>query len=217
METWDSVDTRKVGAYGKFLIDVFDEWARDDDPMTHVRTFQETMHYFAGNVHFGDCLTSGGKTSLLMVIASDGEITEDDPFKVINFAQRGGSVFSTSVREFAESKLIRYIQRIPESIPTECADCCWQNFCRGGSQFAGTVNRYSASRDFNGRSVFCNDLKALFAHISGYMIRSGLSPEQLSYALEYSPLGDDRYDPLPPMDEEFFSGPRKLEIKLHAV
>lgn len=210
METYDTIDHNTVPLLGRFMVDVFDEWVNDDDPGIQVRMFHEMMRFFRSNPKAS---APKPRTQALVVISDDGDLSEDDPFKVINFAQRGGNVRTTRCIDFVQSPLLRYISQIPHALPTECRECCWQNYCRGGSQHAGSVNRYSAANGFANKSVLCEALKQIYAHCAAYLLRNRYSMDRLEGVLDFTESVKPRARDLPPIPSSFFSRSPTIPIR----
>lgn len=47
------------------------------------------------------------------------------------------------------------------TLPTPCRSCEFKSYCRGGN----TIHRYSSKNGYDNASVYCDDLKKIYAHI----------------------------------------------------
>jgi len=183
METIDTIGEGYSEKYRNFVLDLFEEWTSDDNPNIKIRLFDQMFRYFSGDRRFQNMLSNALTQHVMVVIASDGTLSEHDDFKVINFAQRGGSVADTTLYEFANSPLRRYLHDVHSAVPDDCQDCAWKTYCRAGVTHGLTVTRYSQARGFNNRSSMCAAFSSLFDAGAAYLMRNGLPVEQLRAAL----------------------------------
>lgn len=212
METHDTCNVFDIPKIAQYITAVFDEWAHDNDPNINVRMLGTFARFLVTKpIHQ---IEEPGKftppSQALIVIASDGEISVDDPYMVINFAQRGGNVRTTTLRHYLESPLLRYVHDVKSRLSSECLDCCWQNFCGGGSQ--QPVSRYSIAKGFDNKSVLCDALKDFYAHASSFFLNHGLPLKQLMEALEFEHSRLARFRPIDPIPQELFTRTRTISI-----
>lgn len=208
----ETVDTAPAD-FGKktaiYLKELFSTWRADGDRTVRIRIFDQMLRFFGGDQALIKVLGNMMTDHLMVVIASDGELSEHDDFKVINFAQRCGNVKDTTLRQFANSSLRTYLQEVARSLPNECRVCDWRNYCRAGVTHGLTVSRYSLANGFNNRSSLCHAFSELFEEGARFLLSNGLSHEQLRNALG---LDDAKgiASPVPPIPDPLV--PRKLIV-----
>lgn len=183
METVDSIPRDAGPSYARFLRELFDMWAADDNPRVHIRLLDQMLRFFAGDRSIQETLPNYIRDHVMVVIASDGELSEHDDFKVINFAQRGGNVRHTKLVEFANSPLRGFLDHLVHTAPDDCRSCDWWRYCRAGISHGLTISRYSAQAGFNNRSSMCEGFTGLFEAGAGYLLRHGLPLEELKNSL----------------------------------
>lgn len=204
METCDSVPVHYAQALPRYLTELFDEWISDADPQIDIRIFDQMMRFFAGHEAFQQRLLNMHKEHLMVVIAADGDLSEHDDFKVINFAQRMGNVKDTSLLEFANQPLRSFLHSLINSVPDGCKSCDWRNYCRAGCTHGLAITRYSEENGFNNRSSLCAGFEALFQSGADFLQQNGLPQEQLRQALGLDGTDDRFEDCNVPMPEVSF-------------
>lgn len=182
-DTWDAEDAQKMKDY---LVGLFDVWIENDNPDVRIRMFDQMLRFFAGDKQLRRLLPHMLRQHLMVVISSDGELSEHDDYKVINFAQRGGNVRTTSLRQFANSELRTFIDSLYEKIPTDCQPCKWKYYCRAGITQGLGVTRYSQKKGFNNRSVMCEAFLEMYERGASFLLQNGLSESALTESLQPS-------------------------------
>ena len=188
METNDTIAAGDESSLANFLVELFDEWRRDDKPNIHIRLFDNMLRFFAGDEGLQSLLPNFITRHVMVVIASDGMLSEHDDFKVINFGQRAGTIRDTSLYEYANSPLRRYLDQVVKTVPQACGDCKWRGYCRAGVTHGLTVSRYSHAQGFDNKSSMCGAFTSLFEAGADFLTRHGLSPERLSQSLNADDL-----------------------------
>lgn len=183
METVDTAEDNFGQLCGVYLTDLFSAWTEGQNPDIEIRMFDQLLRYLAGDKQLIDTLPNIKTKHLMVVIASDGELSDHDDFKVINFAQRGGNVFDTTLKEFANSELREYLHHLSHAFPDDCRSCDWKNYCRAGITHGLTVSRYSEKNGFNNKSTLCNGFLQLFEVAAVYLNKNGLSEDSMRASL----------------------------------
>ena len=191
METHDTLPEGDAERFQTYLLDLFEEWTADDNPKIHVRIFDQMFRFFAGDDRYRESRHDYLTDHVMVVIASDGTLSEHDDFKVINFAQRGGNIRDTTLYEFANSSMRRYLGLVNESVPTDCQACDWRAYCRAGVSHGLTVTRFSEANGFDNRSALCGAFAALFDRGARYLLKNGLPIERLRSSLSPQRLSSD--------------------------
>lgn len=182
METNDTIAPGDGERIGRYLEEVFQEWTADDNPRIQIRIFDQMFRFFTDG-RFRNLLPNFITRHVMVVIASDGTLSEHDDFKVINFAQRGGTVRDTSLYEFANSPLRRYLDLVAQTTPHACQSCDWKAYCRGGVTHGLTISRFSRDGGFDNRSSLCEAFRSLFERGAAYLMDNGFRAEDLQAAL----------------------------------
>lgn len=166
---------------GQFLVALFDEWVRDDNPTILVRLLRSFMVRLLGmNTHmFID--PNASPTNLAFTIGSNGHLAPDDALRPTGFwdPKSEPTVNETTLVAFLNSALFHQLHRLSRSVPTDCQGCLWENVCAGGHLY----NRYSRERGFDNPSIWCNGLQAYYDHVVGYLLKTGVPAATLRAAL----------------------------------
>lgn len=153
------VTERSVGGeqYGRFLVDVFEEWVRQDVGQVFVRLFDVTLEAFFGRhllcVHAPTC-------GYGPALEYNGDLYSCDHFvepryRLGNIHQRHmlELVASPEQRAFGEAKR--------DTLTAQCRDCKVRHLCNGGCP----KDRFAQSRDGEpGQNYLCPGLELFFMH-----------------------------------------------------
>jgi uncharacterized protein len=158
---------RLYGQYGStpigdFLIQVFDEWYREDDPEIELKVFSSLLSAMlggkAGTEAFGNPLLS------FLVIETDGGIHANDALRVCE-EDIGESGLSVVHHDFDDLRIgMPLVYRLAEEGIPLCATCgaCPEVYVCGGGNLA---HRFSRANGFNNESVWCADILKLIGHM----------------------------------------------------
>ncbi len=158
-QTGNLVTERTVGAeqYGRFLIDVFEEWVRHDVGNVYVQLFDVTLEAFFGRhllcIHAPTC-------GYGPALEYNGDLYSCDHFVEPRF--RLGNIHQTHMlklvaspeqREFGDAKR--------ETLTAQCRSCKVKHWCNGGCP----KDRFALSRDGEpGHNYLCAGLERFFMH-----------------------------------------------------
>jgi len=158
-QTGNLVTERTVGAeqYGRFLIDVFEEWVRHDVGKVYVQLFDVTLEAFFGRhllcIHAPTC-------GYGPALEYNGDLYSCDHFVEPRF--RLGNIHQTHMlklvaspqqREFGDAKR--------ETLTAQCRSCKVKHWCNGGCP----KDRFALSRDGEpGHNYLCAGLERFFMH-----------------------------------------------------
>lgn len=169
--------------YGKFMVEILEEWRKDDDPNIQIRFLNSYINLFLGKSSLIYGQGAGGiDDTHLLVIRSDGDISvtdelmSTDPLTVTSINK---NVFNTTLEDFLSIPIFSELNEAFINIPFPCQSCCWEKVCAGGS----IVNRFSQTGRFNNPSIYCSGLKILFSEIFKYLIESGIPLTQIQNRL----------------------------------
>ena len=160
-QTGQQVTNRSVSAtgYGRFLIDVFEEWVRRDVAEVYVQMFDTTLANFVGEqpgmcVH---CETCG----LALAMEHTGDVDSCDhfvepPYLLGNISEHHliDLVSSEQQQQFGLDKR--------DTLPRYCLDCDLRFACHGGCP----KDRFTTTRDGDpGLNYLCPSFKLFFDHV----------------------------------------------------
>ena len=158
-QTGDLVTERSVGSeqYGRFLVDIFEEWVRHDIGRVYVQLFDVTLEAYFGRhllcIHaptcgYGPALEHNGD-----LYACDHFV--EPRYLLGNIHQRHmlTLVASPAQRKFGEDKR--------ETLTAQCRQCEVRPLCNGGCP----KDRFALSRDGEpGHNYLCAALELFFTH-----------------------------------------------------
>jgi serine-type anaerobic sulfatase-maturating enzyme len=181
--------------YGRFLIEVFEEWVRRDVGEVYVQMFDVALANWVGEppglcVHSETC-------GLALALEHTGDLYSCDHFvepryKLGNIKQANmlELVSSDKQRQFGQDKL--------DTLPQYCLDCDVRFACHGGCP----KDRFIRTPDGQpGLNYLCPGFKAFFHHVDrpmkimGSLLAQGRAPSEITslYAAEDAKRG--RNDP----------------------
>ena len=172
--------------YGRFLIDVFEEWVRHDVGEVYVQLFDVTLANWVGEPP-GLCIhseTCGGALAL----EHTGDLYSCDHFVEPRF--RLGNIRETHMLELvASQRQQRFGLDKRDTLPRFCRECDVRFACHGGCP----KDRFIATPDGEpGLNYLCAGYKAFFHHVDRPMrymagqLRAGRAPAEIArvYAAE---------------------------------
>ncbi len=184
----DKMPPSPISEYKNFMIEVFDEWMKHNEVSISIRKFKSIILQLLGR---SSLVYGFGKvkpnTLPILAIRSDGsisptdELMSSDPSTV---TLTGMNVRDTNLKSAINNKIFKEINDAYQVIPDKCQKCCWHNACGSGS----LVTRFSAVNRFNNHSIYCEALEEIFAHISSYLIKSGIPKQTITDYLFYKKI-----------------------------
>ena len=149
--------------YGRFLIDVFEEWVRRDVGKVYVQMFDVALANWYGEppglcVHSETC-------GLALALEHTGDLYSCDHFvepdyRLGNIAESSMTelVFSPRQRAFGQAKL--------DTLPQKCLDCDVRFACHGGCPKDRFINTPEGEPGLN---YLCDGYLSFFHHVDGPM------------------------------------------------
>jgi uncharacterized protein len=165
----DAVTGRSVTAeqYGRFLIDVFEEWVRRDVGTVYVQMFDVALANWVGEppslcVHSETC-------GLALALEHTGDLYSCDHF--VEPKHKLGNIRMTHMLELVDSpKQRQFGLEKRETLPQYCLDCDVRFACHGGCP----KDRFIHTPDGEpGLNYLCAGFKAFFHHVDGPMRTMG--------------------------------------------
>lgn len=148
--------------YERWLIRAFDLWF-DKYPELPVRTFEALVGACLGMPSQTDAFGFGDPS--LLTIETDGSYHDLDVLKITRngFTSLGRDVWSGSIDEASRSEgLARHASLLRlEGLSEQCQLCPENGVCGGGA----VPHRYSDANELNNPTVYCQEMRALIAHI----------------------------------------------------
>jgi uncharacterized protein len=169
----DRVTHRTVGAeqYGRFLVDVFEEWARHDVGRVFVQVFDTALAHWVGLDHAGMCVHARTCGSAL-ALEHNGDLYSCDHYveedHLLGNIAEGRTLLqlatSPQQQAFGRAKL--------DSLPTYCLECDVRFACNGGCP----KDRFLSTPDGEpGLHYLCAGYQRFFRHVDEPMrVMAGL-------------------------------------------
>jgi serine-type anaerobic sulfatase-maturating enzyme len=184
----DRVSARSVTAeqYGRFLIDVFEEWVRRDVGSVYVQMFDVALANWHGEppslcIHSETC-------GLALALEHTGDLYSCDHF--VEPKHRLGNIRETPMLELvASQRQRRFGLDKRDTLPRFCLECDVRFACHGGCP----KDRFISTPDGEpGLNYLCDGYKAFFHHVDAPMrfmserLHRGEAPAEImrSYAAE---------------------------------
>jgi len=181
--------------WGRFLIDIFEEWVRRDIGTVYVQMFDVTLANFVGQPP-GLCIYSE-TCGAAMALEHNGDLYSCDHF--VEPAYKVGNILETHMLELAASPQQQKFGRDKrDALPRFCRECDVRFACHGGCPKDRFI---SDPYGEPGLSYLCAGYKAFFGHVTrpmqtmGSLLAGGRAPAELmrQYAAEDAARG--RNDP----------------------
>ena len=192
------VTERTVGGeqYGRFLVDIFEEWVRRDVGKVFVQLFDVTLEAFFGRhllcIHAPTC-------GYGPALEYNGDFYSCDHFVEPRFLL--GNIHKTHMLEMVASPEQRkFGENKRDTLTTQCKECKVRHLCNGGCP----KDRFALSRDGEpGQNYLCAGLELFFMHTGpaftrmAQLVQQGRAPAE---AMEWVAAEDEKrgaYQPCP--------------------
>jgi uncharacterized protein len=189
--------TVSAGGYGRFLIDIFEDWVRHDVGSVYVQMFDTALANWAGEPG-GMCVHS--KTcGLQLVMEHNGDVYSCDHFVEPRF--RLGNIRELPMVDLvASDQQRRFGLDKHDTLPRYCLECDVRFACHGGCP----KDRFTTTPDGEpGLHYLCPSYKAFFGHIAPTMarmrdlLRVNRAPSEVMAAYARSDAARGRNEPCP--------------------
>ena len=217
LDTHDNFMPSDIAGMTDYMLGVFNEWAKDDNPNIVIRQFDYFFKFLA-TTPSAEAIGAPNPIvdallNLIVPIASNGDISVDDESKPINFGQAVRNVNTSTLLEHIFSDSYQHMTAVMETMPKACQGCEWVGYCRGGAQNQQAINRFSRKNHFNNPSIFCETYKRLYGAMAKYMLDRGLDEQKLVDAL-YDSAKNLKFADLPAIDR---TENKRFFMKINAV
>jgi uncharacterized protein len=153
----------KSGEYGAFLIEIFNEWVRNDVGSIFVMNFEWALEAWLG-LPSTICIFSK-QCGKALAIEHNGDIYSCDHY--VYPENKLGNILQGNPKEMIESSKQKVFGKSKESsLPEVCKDCEVKFACNGECPRHRFVRTYDNKP---GLSYLCADYKKFFRHIHPYM------------------------------------------------
>jgi uncharacterized protein len=152
---------RSVGglAYGKFLIEIFEEWVRRDVGRVYVQLFDAALAAWAGYPP-GLCIFQE-TCGLALALEHNGDVYSCDHY--VDLPYFLGNILQTPLEELVTgSQQAAFGKDKKKSLPGYCRDCAVRFVCNGACPKDRLLE---TPRGEPGLNVLCQGYKAFFTHI----------------------------------------------------
>ncbi|MCA3069449.1 MAG: anaerobic sulfatase maturase [Rhodocyclaceae bacterium] len=197
-QTGNLVTERTVGSeqYGRFLIDVFEEWVRRDVGQVYVQLFDVTLEAFFGRhllcIHAPTC-------GYGPALEHNGDLYSCDHF--VEPKHLLGNIHKTHMLTMVASpEQRRFGQGKRDSLTQQCQTCKVRNWCNGGCP----KDRFALSKDGEpGQNYLCAGLEKFFMHtgptfnVMAQLYRKGHPPAEVMTSIAALDARRDAYQPCP--------------------
>jgi uncharacterized protein len=146
------------GQFGRFLVEIFDEWVRRDVGKTFVLNFDGALAGWLGMA--GTVCIFGPTCGLGMALEHNGDLYSCDHF--VEPKQYLGNILKTPMNELVASEQQRKFGRDKkDALPMYCRECAVLSICNGECP----KNRFVKTPDGEpGLNYLCAGYKAFFKH-----------------------------------------------------
>jgi uncharacterized protein len=178
-QTGSLVTDRSVSGeqYGRFLVDIYEEWLRTDVGTVFVQLFDVTLQAYFGQyslcIHAPTCGTA-------LALEHNGDLYSCDHFVEPGYLL--GNIHQTHMLDLVASPQQRaFGQHKRESLTAQCRSCDVLALCNGGCP----KDRFSESRDGEaGHNCLCEGLYHFYTHTRPTMTAMARLIQQGRYADE---------------------------------
>jgi uncharacterized protein len=192
------VTERTVGPlqYGRFLVDVFEEWVRHDVGEVYVQLFDVTLEAFFGRhllcIHAPTC-------GYGPALEYNGDLYSCDHFVEPRF--KLGNIHQTHMLKLVASPEQRkFGEDKRDTLTAQCRGCKVRNWCNGGCP----KDRFAVSRDGEpGQNYLCAGLEHFFMHTGptfaamARLIQQRRAPAELMATIAADDAKRGPYQPCP--------------------
>ena len=193
----DLVAHRSIGPeqYGRFLIDVFEDWVRHDIGTVYVQEFDTALANWYGEP--GGVCSHARTCGLQLAVEHNGDVYSCDHFVEPDFLL--GNLVDTPILEMVVSARQRKFGRDKrDTLSRFCLDCEVLGACNGGCP----KDRFATSPSGDpGQHYLCPSYKAFFGHVAKPMeamcglLRTNRAPADLMAAYAAQDARRGRNDP----------------------
>lgn len=192
--------------WGRFLIEIFDEWVKRDVGSTFVLNFDGALAGWLGRA--GTVCIFGPTCGLGLALEHNGDLYSCDHFVEPNYLL--GNILKTPMIDLvASEKQRKFGKDKKDLLPHYCRQCEVLFVCNGGC----TKNRFIETPDGEaGLNYLCEGYKAFFSHadkpmrIMADLLRRGRNADEVWNMMKTEERGGERVSTKPGRNEPCFCG-----------
>ncbi|MFQ3244238.1 MAG: hypothetical protein ACI9SP_000865 [Arenicella sp.] len=181
-ETHDTITQEIVDGTEKFMLEVFDEWTKDNRKDIDIRFFSDLIGCLCSDEMMEEFAPVREDVSRVYTVTSSGDLGLDDVIRSLGepFTKDKFNVVSHSIEDIVNESPRREIREvIQEYQPPACVGCDWWKLCRGGR-----INtRYGKETNFEKETVYCSALKNIYGRIVSYLLDNGIASDDIARRL----------------------------------
>lgn len=171
--TYDETPEYSMEEFSNFVSDIFNVWTLNNKNV-RIRIFISFLRQLLGGSRLLYGIgTINKKTLPLITVRSDGDLEPvtglmyTDPETV---SRTGGNIHNTTLKDFINLPIFHELEEAQNTSPAKCAECCWEKICGGGH----IIDRFSTEKRFDNPSTYCSVMQNMYAHMSKYLLDSGI-------------------------------------------
>jgi uncharacterized protein len=164
-----------IGAYGRFLCEVFDAWIDKDDPSVEIGSLSSVIRLMAGG-RATHC-HSANNCSRYVTIEPNGDVGSCENFRVLEdpaassgwLTRRPSSpyllkrnILTSDFEEIDEALRSHFHEWRINVCPDNCQCCPVSQICHAGC----SAHRYRQGQGFNVANCFCDYYQRIIAHVA---------------------------------------------------
>lgn len=148
--------------YGQLLTELFDAWVSEDNNRVQIRLFADVIRAVAGLPSTSDQF--GVAPVRVAVLETDGSLQPTDNFRACadGMTEVGVNILTHDIDALYFHDFFQLCLNQQENVPDECAGCRFVDICAGGR----ITSRYSRNDGFSRKSVHCDALYRMYAHVA---------------------------------------------------
>jgi uncharacterized protein len=183
MRSHDMPNASSDGALTQYLLEIAQGYLEHKTNI-EVRIISQFLGFISGASPMPIATQLEFKAVVQVSISTDGHLSPDDELKPLNIFQERETVLTESLATFLNSEFMDYADSVGNVVPTDCRECCWQNYCRGGAGTGSLSSRYSHKNGFDNKSVHCESLRIFYSKLAHDAMRHGLAESLLISCLD---------------------------------
>lgn len=172
--------TEDAVSYGHYLCRLFDVWIACGRSDINLRIFRSLIDKFSGISSFIFPNGNDVVTTRAFKVSSDARLYPDDVLHDESWWTP--LVGETHLKDWLDSPYFEALDRLGDSPPEKCMECCWSEICGGGHPW----NRCTKERGFDNPSSLCEGLKLIYARTYSYLLSIGVPQDRLLSMLKLS-------------------------------
>lgn len=186
IDTADNMSPELGAAVGRYLGEVYEAWNELGDKSVAIRFFDNFYTFMTGFDRSTGVARAKDHGTLILTIGSDGTYGPDDTLRIVSDELFSFDCRTQSIDAYLSDPRIAAMLRANHTPPEACRDCAWAAYCVGGANNGRIVNRYSAGRGYESRSLLCDGLDSIYGAMARGLIKAGYPSELMFKRLSHA-------------------------------